>query len=232
MDIDRIIDSVGGRRSTGHAASPVKLLRQHWISERAAPILLPYQGELLASVLEDVRRLRDHVETASLSLLDNNNEGTINGVRLGDIKVQLLLIETELERVKYIARAYIRTRLAKIDEFRYFYLRTQNELAEQGLPGLMSRDEWIYCHRHAELRAELYLSAFLHKFPAEFQDLAEMSPQAAMIDEPDMNKPVAMRAKSTKTIAVGDEIVELLSGEVYLLRYSAIADMLDDVELL
>ena len=230
LDVDRIIDSVGrGRSRGGPGESAARALLRWWVAERAAPVLLPFQGELLAAVLGDVQRLRDHVETTSLSLLDDGGEV---GGRLGDVKIQLLLVETELERVKYVARAYIRTWLSKIDAFRYFYLRLQNEQTEQGLPGVLSRDEWIYCHRHAELRADLHLGAFLNKLPAEFQDLAEMSEQAAMIDEPDSDKPVVVRSRTSRTIPVGDEAVELATGSVYLLRFSAVADMLDEVELL
>lgn len=38
-----------------------------------------------------------------------------------DNQLKVLLVETELERVKYLLRGYLRTRLSKVSVFLYFF---------------------------------------------------------------------------------------------------------------
>lgn len=235
LDLENLINSVGSTRKkkkrylSDNSAS--QLLKKWWVAERMAPILLPYQQELLDRILAEVRRIRDHIEETSLLLLEDDGSGLDPILSRGDVKVQLLLIETELERVKFIARAYKRARMVKIDRHAYFYL--QNQQNEQGL---MSKDEWIYCHRHAELLAQHYHTSFLGSLPEELQDLTDTSGHVSMIEAPDLDKPVTIKVigevPGGGIVEVGGEPVQLVKNNIYLLRYSAIAELLDYVELI
>ena len=56
-------------------------------------------------------------------LLESHEYGDMNGdsgVLSGDFKLQLMIIETDLERLNYIVRLYIRTRLSKLNKFTIF----------------------------------------------------------------------------------------------------------------
>lgn len=47
----------------------------------------------------------------------------VNSMNLGqhpDTKLKLLIVETELERVKFLIRGYLRQRLAKVFIYEYF----------------------------------------------------------------------------------------------------------------
>lgn len=235
LDLENLINSVGAtrRRERRHTSdgSASQQLKKWWVAERTAPILLPYQQDLIDRVLAEVRRIRDYIEETSLILLEDDGAGLDPILSRGDVKVQMLVIETELERVKFIVRAYKRARMSKIDKHAYFYLQNQ-----QNDHGLMSKDEWIYCHRHAELLAQHYHTSFLGALPEDLQDLTDTSGNVSMIEAPDLDKPVTIRVTGDVPgggiIEVGGESVQLAKNNIYLLRYSAIAELLDYVELI
>lgn len=247
QQLDDLINSVGAHRPNRTAAgsSASQQLKHWWIAERQTPVLLKYQQQLLERVVAEIRRLRDHIEETSLMLLEDNAP---EEVLYHDVKIELLVVETELERAKYIVRAYLRTRMAKIDRFPYFYLEQQQQevgdvsaqpdISSQlsALGPLMSREEWIYCHRHSELRADHYGMSFLAAFPDELQDLTDQEGAIPMVERPDLETPVIIRVKRTPPndgiIDVAGEAVQLEVGSIYILRYSNIMNLMDFVEIL
>jgi GINS complex subunit 4 len=58
-----------------------------------------------------------------------------------DLKLKLLIVESELERVKFLIRGYLRMRLAKIDKYTLYI--QQNE----GLLKRLSTEEVQYMQR-------------------------------------------------------------------------------------
>lgn len=85
------------------AADDLAALKQAWISERMAPELLHFERALVDRVLERIRKQIEYIEMNSMDL----TRGT-------DTKLKLLLVETDLERIKFIMRGYLRARLAKV----------------------------------------------------------------------------------------------------------------------
>ena len=86
------------------------------INERMAPELLPYKQDLMSTVLTMMSNQQQY-------LLESHEYGDMNGdsgVLSGDFKLQLMIIETDLERLNYIVRLYIRTRLSKLNKFTIF----------------------------------------------------------------------------------------------------------------
>lgn len=231
MNLDDIINGVGRRSARAQAApyanSPGQQLKKWWIAERSAPVLLEYQQTLLDEVINVCTELRDYIETTSF-LLESGDEAHASAQSLSEKKTQLLVYESELERLKYIARCYKRTRLAKIDLTPLFYLKLQ-ETPDK----LMSKDEWIYCHTRTELETNAYYSSFLNSFPPDLQSLTEEEGQLSMISEPDFDKPVAIRVKQDiGTVQIGSEEVNLEKNGIFMARFSAFQDFFDRIEML
>lgn len=191
--------------------SDLARLTKVWVHERLAPELLPYEGELIERILEGMRQQTEFVEANSMELSKEK-----------DIKLKLLIVESELERVSFLIRSYLRTRLSKIDEFAMF-IRNDEEMI-----GRLSNSETKYMENHLKSLVELYNSSFLSSLPSHLQILDDTAGGISMIDEPNLNTPVFIRVEKTIDIAVvvGDEEVELIEGSIYLLRYSAIKQFL------
>lgn len=47
-----------------------------------------------------------------------------------DIKVKLLIVESELERIKFLIRSYLRSRLTKIDKYTLYLKSDQEQLVK------------------------------------------------------------------------------------------------------
>lgn len=81
----------------------VRVLMRRWLDERLAPDLLPWQGELVGEVLE---MLQSQSEIA-VQLQSNQNTTT-------DEHFAVMLVQTEVERIKFVLKSYLRTRLQKV----------------------------------------------------------------------------------------------------------------------
>lgn len=105
LEFDAYADPRTGAPNAGDAeAGPsgdVAVLTQRWIAERAAPELLPFETELLARLGDRIRQ-----QIAQLEVHTGNLEPAAN--------LRLVLVQTELERVKFLVRTYLRVRLHKV----------------------------------------------------------------------------------------------------------------------
>ncbi|KAG0230689.1 GINS complex subunit [Actinomortierella wolfii] len=86
----------------------VQHLTQAWINERAAPEILPYEGEAVQGLLDRI--------DSQLAIIDDLDAGSDSDIILS------IIYQTELERVKFVLRGYLRTRISKIERFGQYYL--------------------------------------------------------------------------------------------------------------
>ena len=98
----------------------------------------------------------------------------------------LIVIQTELERYKYLVRSYLRARIAKIDRHTLHYLSTDN------LRSRLSEMELAYATRHQALLHNHYLSSFLSSFPPQLQNLNDAA-GINMVEAPDLDAAVFIR---------------------------------------
>lgn len=188
------------------------------VNERMAPELLPYQYELVDEVLK-------RVSNQQMFLLDSHEYGDSNmesGLISNDFKLQLMIIETDLERVNYLVRLYLRTRLAKIDKHAIYYINKLLNEDTSVQPSFMSDKERDYAHQHFKIMTQLYNNCFLKKFPKFLMLLDDTSGGQSMIEEPDVNRHVFIKVitKEPIVISVGiDEELELVEGGVYVVKY-------------
>ncbi|KAG0003885.1 GINS complex subunit [Entomortierella chlamydospora] len=78
----------------------VRHLTQAWINERAAPDILQYEQSAVDGLLSKIEE-----QTATIDELDSSSDTLV---------IISILYQTELERVKFVLRSYLRTRISKV----------------------------------------------------------------------------------------------------------------------
>lgn len=111
----------------------------------------------------------------------------------------LIIIQTEVERWKFLIRSYLRCRLSKIDKHTLHYLSSAE------LQGRMSEMEMAYATRHQELLHGHYLGSFLGSFPPQLQNLNDTAGGISMIDGPDAEGAVFVRGLGSRENDDGEE---------------------------
>ncbi|PNY25224.1 DNA replication complex GINS protein SLD5, partial [Tolypocladium capitatum] len=180
MDIDDILREVDpSSDSISPGTRDLQALTRRWVAERSAPELLD----------DRVRRQVEKVEDMTGDMDPKTN-------------FALIVIQTELERYKFLVRSYLRVRVAKvptsprresraaanpsaqIDKHTLHYLSTQE------LRARLSPVELAYATRHQALLHNHYLSSFLASFPPQLQNLNDTAGNISMIDAPDLDAAV------------------------------------------
>ncbi|KAF2808039.1 GINS complex, Sld5 component [Mytilinidion resinicola] len=214
MDIDDIL------AEALHVSAPqetldLQELTRAWVAERVAPELLPYPDALMERVLTRIRRQIETVEEQTGNMDPKTN-------------FKLIVIQTELERFKFLVRSFLRARVAKIDKYP---LHVQQNSAEY-----LSPSESQYLTAHQNLLASHYQSSFLSQFPNSLQKLDDTQGGISMIDAPDPDTAVfcrALRDVGEINVVGTDRAFEMKRGDVRVVRWSAIREkvLAGDIEL-
>ncbi|EMT61872.1 GINS complex subunit [Fusarium odoratissimum] len=220
MDIDDILRQVD---PTSHRipseTRDLQALTRLWVAERSAPELLEWPTDgLFERVNARIKSQIEKVEDMTGDMDPKTN-------------FALIVIQTELERYKFLVRSFLRARMAKIDKHTLHYLSTQE------LRGRMSPTEAAYATRHQALLHNHYLSSFLASFPQQLQNLNDTAGNISMIDSPDLDTAVFVRMLRDKDVygkGTDDDItLPAKNGDVLILRWSSAKHMVDvgDAEL-
>ncbi|CCT62452.1 related to SLD5-part of GINS, replication multiprotein complex [Fusarium fujikuroi] len=220
MDIDDILRQVD---PTSHRipseTRDLQALTRLWVAERSAPELLEWPTDgLFERVNARIKSQIEKVEDMTGDMDPKTN-------------FALIVIQTELERYKFLVRSFLRARIAKIDKHTLHYLSTQ-ELRDR-----MSPTEAAYATRHQALLHNHYLSSFLASFPQQLQNLNDTAGNISMIDSPDLDMAVFIRMLRDKDVygkGTDDDItLPAKNGDVLILRWSSAKHMVDigDAEL-
>ena len=171
----------------------------------------------------------------------------------------LVILQTELERFKFLVRSFVRSRIAKvrldltacnlpaitkqkskIDKYPHHYRALALEQqAEPTAQPVLSHVEQQYLQQHQSILAGHIHSAFLSSFPSQLQKLDDTAGGISMVDKPDEDGAVFCRVLRDAGEAEihseeGTSEVELKRGDVWILRWSAVRDAVvrGDVELI
>ncbi|KAI5830929.1 GINS complex, Sld5 component [Schizophyllum commune Tattone D] len=196
---------------------PIAQLTRHWMNERHAPDLLPAQVELLNTVLDHIRRQ----SSAVLALRADPDPSDTDHARL-------TLVQTDIERAKFLVRAYVRARLAKVESHAR-YIMTHPETQER-----ISKAELDHARRHASLTdRHLYLSVLQALPPAQatLDDAPLFVPP--MVHPPPLHRPVFARARvACGPVRLPDNTaLPLAKGDIYLLPYETVAQLVERGEV-
>lgn len=218
MDIEDILAEAGGQ-SAAQETSDLQALVRAWITERSAPEILPWPDSLMERVLRRINQQIDLVE-----LQTGNTDPKTN--------FRLIIIQTELERFKFLVRSFLRTRIAKIDKHALYILKTAS------LCSRLSLSELQYVKTHQSILEAHYHSSFLSQFPTSLQKLDDTAGGISMVEQPDVDKAVFLRALrhfDTPVFVEGTDMgFQMRKGDIYVVRWSAIREMVldGDAELL
>ncbi|TRM63489.1 hypothetical protein BD626DRAFT_494494 [Schizophyllum amplum] len=196
---------------------PLAQLMRHWMNERNAPDILPAQVELLNAVLDHIRRQSSVV----LALRGDQAASEAEHARI-------TLVQTEIERARFIVRSYVRARLWKLEKYAR-YIMTHPEVQER-----ISVAELDHARRHASLTdRHLYLSVLQALPPAQatLDDAPLFVP--GMVPPPDTARPVFARARvACGPVRLADNTaLQFARGDIYLLPYEAVADLVERGEV-
>ncbi|KAF2195425.1 GINS complex, Sld5 component [Zopfia rhizophila CBS 207.26] len=218
MDIDDILAEVTADAVPQETCDLQELTRA-WVTERVAPEILPYPDALMERVLERIRKQIELVEDQTGNMDPKTN-------------FKLIVIQTELERFKFLVRSFLRARIAKLDKhpLHIFESHTND-------PTLLSPSEHQYLTQHQALLSQHYHSSFLSQFPDALQRLDDTTGGMSMIDKPDEDTAVfcrVLREVGVVSVEGTDRVFEMKRGDVWVVRWSAIRQrvLLGDIELI
>ncbi|KAJ3554749.1 hypothetical protein NM688_g2948 [Phlebia brevispora] len=192
---------------------------RHWMNERHAPDILPAQEDLLARLLDharkqanDVKLLREHPDTSE------------------DEHFRIMLVQTEVERVMFVIRSYVRTRLQKIEKYAR-YIGMTPEVHER-----LSQGELDYAQQYVQILDTILTNAVLQSLPPPQQGLDDKTADIPpMIQGPDKQRPVFAHARQAcPPVRLPDgSTMEMEKGQISLTPYYVIEQLLlrGEVEL-
>ncbi|KAJ8472480.1 hypothetical protein ONZ45_g16635 [Pleurotus djamor] len=180
IDIDELMPPVGNQAGTvgSGSESPVQQLIRLWMNERHAPDILPVQEHLLAGILDHIRHQSDAVQ-----LLRSDPDAS------QEEHFRIVLVQTEIERIKFIVRSYLRTRLFKIEKYAR-YIVSNPEIQTR-----ISTSERTYASKQAQILDQHFHETVLKSLP-EAQSHLDDTPifMPPMVTEPDKSKAVFVHA--------------------------------------
>ncbi|KAM0503856.1 hypothetical protein ACHAP8_003099 [Fusarium lateritium] len=220
MDIDDILRQVDpSSHGIPGETRDLQALTRLWIAERSAPELLEWPTDgLFERVNARIKSQIEKVEDMTGDMDPKTN-------------FALIVIQTELERYKFLVRSFLRARIAKIDKHTLHYLSSQ-ELRDR-----LSPTEVAYATRHQALLHNHYLSSFLASFPQQLQNLNDTAGNISMIDSPDLDTAVFIRILRDKDVygkgTDADITLPATNGDILIIRWSSAKHMVDigDAEL-
>ena len=121
MDIDDILAEVGGQTSAPETRD-LQALSRAWVIERGAPEILSWPDSLMERILQRISR---QVEPKSRSSTASTCTDTLDSGQIEQVELQtgntdpktnfcLIILQTELERFKFLVRSFLRTRIVKV----------------------------------------------------------------------------------------------------------------------
>jgi GINS complex subunit 4 len=140
-----------------------------WQNERFAPELLEHKTEVVDCILEQIKEMEEN----------------LSHVRKGDFVAGIH--QLELDRVQYVLRSYLRTRLQKIEKYVMHVLEQE---ADSSSLSRLSPEELIFAKEYADSLDSHLQSLVLRHMPSNLQKLD----RSKAVLRPNMDSYVFIRA--------------------------------------
>ncbi|KAI3831124.1 hypothetical protein MKX03_017228 [Papaver bracteatum] len=190
----------------------VELLKRAWRNEKASPEILQFQEDVVRNARVQIQNMEDTVEAYAGN---------------GQDALTVSLYQMDLDRTEFLLRSYLRTRLQKIEK--YMIHISQTELWNR-----LSRPEQEFAKRCKENMENHLKQSVLSRLPFGYQDFLKQSISSEeddMVPEPQLDTFVFCKSKgsvgSFQLDAVGDEVVDLIADDLYVLRYKSIKPLVE-----
>ncbi|KAL1413039.1 GINS complex subunit [Vanrija albida] len=181
------------------ALDDVRRLARVWVRERGVPGLLGWEGDLLDSLLDRLEQQQSMLDTLRADPQTSEEE-----------HFRLVLVQTEMERAKYLVRSYVRVRLHK------------HILATPDLHALLSGAELAHAHKYADLLGAHYAHSVLDSLPEWLRRVDESyGDGVSMVTKPNDNTPVLVlcRKDCGEVMLEHGDTAYLAEGTTHLVRY-------------
>ncbi|KAI8617432.1 hypothetical protein BC830DRAFT_1062435 [Chytriomyces sp. MP71] len=189
------------READDHEEDDVVTLTRLWLSERNGAELLPFASDVIERTLELVAAQNASVDALAT---DESDAGFVHSV-----------YSLELERIRFVLRSYMRTRIHKIETHTGALLKNPEYRAR------MSEDELAYAEQFNRITLENYKKSFLDEAcPPSLQTLDD----AETANNPNLNQAVFCRVRrdiGPHLLPTGDTI-NLTKDKIYLLHYRTV----------
>ncbi|XP_020113576.1 DNA replication complex GINS protein SLD5 [Ananas comosus] len=206
----------GDAAAAAAAATDVELLKRAWRNEKAAPEILRFEAALVARAREQIQLLEETVE-----------EFMENGV--DDLVVSLY--QMDLDRTLFLLRSYLRIRLQKIEKYMI-------HISKSNLWNRLSEQEQRFAKRCTEIMEKHLEQSVLSKLPYGYQSMLKQSISSEeddMVPEPQLDTFVFCKTKGAvgafQLDDIGDEIVDLVADDLYVLRYKSIKGLVESGQI-
>ncbi|KAI9710492.1 MAG: GINS complex subunit [Bogoriella megaspora] len=210
-DIADILNSVS-TPAVHPSTSDLQLLTRSYIAERCAPEILPYPSLLMERTMARLRKQIEVVEEQTAASADPGGGGAKSGFRL-------VVLQTEVERWKWLVRGLLRARIAKIDKYPLHILQQSRDF--------LSPSELQYLQHHQALLSQHYAGSFLASFPPALQRLDDTAGGISMVDAPDLDSAVfvrALRDVGTLRVEGTDTEIDVRKGDVWVVRWRTVRE--------
>ncbi|RWR82567.1 DNA replication complex GINS protein SLD5 [Cinnamomum micranthum f. kanehirae] len=190
----------------------VELLKRAWRNEKAAPEILSFQANLVQRSREQIQLLEETVEELSGNASDD---------------LIISLYQMDLDRALFLLRSYLRVRLQKIEKYMLHISKTQlwNRLSEQ---------EQKFAEKCTDIMEKHLQQSVLARLPYGYQSILKQSISSEeddMVPEPQLDTFVFCKSKGSvgafQLDDTGDEIVDLVADDLYVLRYKSIKGLVE-----
>ncbi|KAI3993997.1 hypothetical protein MKX01_003010 [Papaver californicum] len=202
-DIDALISAL---------PTEVELLKGAWRNEKASPEILQFQEDVVRNARAQIQNMEDTVEAYA----ENGKDA-----------LTVSLYQMDLDRTEFLLRSYLRTRLQKMEKYMIHISKTElwNRLSEPEQKFVTSCKENMENHLKQSV---------LSRLPYGYQDFLKQSISSEeddMVPEPQLDTFVFCKSKgsigSFQLDAVGDEVVDLIADDLYVLRYKSIKPLVE-----
>ncbi|WVQ95072.1 hypothetical protein IAU59_002165 [Kwoniella sp. CBS 9459] len=187
----------------------VRRLGVVWVRERGTPELMPWEGDLMDSVFDKLEQQAKMVNTLRSDPQTSEEE-----------HFKLMLVQTEVERVKYLVRSYVRTRLHKIEKYSHYITLTPS------VHSLLSGAELSHAQRYTELLHTHFQHSVLDSLPEWLRGMDDTYGDGlSMVSKPNRNTPVLIycRKDCGEITLEGGERAALARGTTHLVKYRLVA---------
>lgn len=164
----------------------IVMLKEAWRNEKCGPELMTIDEDLIKRVLEQVEAQERNVELAWEAAQAGDGQ-----------QIMLRLQQVEIERIRFVLRAYLRTRIKKIEQCSCHYLKDENK-------SLMTENEAAFASRFSEMQKEHFINSALKDIPEALRSLETQTEEINMVPTPDEKAHVFIRVKEN----IGDYVVD------------------------
>lgn len=180
----------------------VELLTHAWCNEKAAPEILPFATRLVGGLREMLKSQEEAVGRLDTSAVH---------------AVIALGYQMDIQRMRYLITAYLRTRLLKIQRWAAHISADVDVLAR------LSPEERSFARGFVAARMSHLQASVLLLLPATYRPLVGVEP--AVLDGPPLDTHVtALPLEPLGDVLLGDEPMDMPAGLAKILSYRHVRD--------